>query len=130
MKHPLIVALLALVVVGAAEVRGSEVSPRRARLRILVPEDAFVFVDRERMRATGEVRLFESPPLKQGLRYSYEISVIHEGQEVVRTVRFQAGRTVEVDFRQEIEKLSEPTSPGRTLKPIRPEWLPRRVWRA
>jgi uncharacterized protein (TIGR03000 family) len=124
------VALLVLVAVGATPSQGSEAG-KRARFRILVPEEAFVFVARERMQATGTVRLFESPPLRQGRRYTYEISVIHEGREVVRTVRFEPGRTVEVDFRKELEKLSDGTGPtGKPLKPIRPVWLPGRVWRA
>lgn len=123
-------ALLVVVAVGAAPARGSEAG-KRARFRILVPEEAFVFVARERMQATGAVRLFESPPLRPGRRYTYEISVIHEGREVVRTVRFEAGRTVEVDFRKEIEKLSGGAGPaGRPFRPIRPVWLPGRVWRA
>ncbi len=130
MKYHLCVALLGLAVAGAAEARGSEAA-RPARFRILVPEDAFVFVGRERMRATGEERHFQSPPLSPGRRYSYEISVIHEGQEVVRTVRFEPGRTVVVDFREEIERLGSPaTPPAPTRKPIRPVWLPGRVWRA
>jgi uncharacterized protein (TIGR03000 family) len=120
-------ALVMLLMAGTLTAPTTEESTR-GRLRILVPEDAFVFVAKEKMTSTGSERLFESPPLKAGTRYTYEISVIHEGREVVREVRFEAGRTVEVDFRGEFEKLT--TAPTSPFKPIRPEWLPRRVWRA
>jgi hypothetical protein len=35
---------------------------------------------------------------------------------------------VEVDFRAEFQKVT--SAPARPFKPIRPEWLPGRVWRA
>ena len=128
MKPHLSVAVLVLAVTVAPQVRAGDAGAV-ARFRILVPEDAYVFVERERMRSEGEQRVFVSPPLEKGRRYTYEFSVIHEGQEVVRTVRFEAGRTVEVDFRGEIQKLSQTAEPaGRPLRPIRPVWLPKRVW--
>src|SRR5258706_510394 len=85
--------------------RGGAARRLRARLRILVPADAFVFVARDRMTSTGGVRIYESPPLQRGRRYAYEISVIHEGREVAREVGFEPGRTVEVDFRVDFERL-------------------------
>jgi uncharacterized protein (TIGR03000 family) len=124
-----IAALIGLLFSETLQARSPE--SVRTQLRILVPDEAFVFVARERMKATGTERLFESPPLRPGRRYTYEISVIHEGQEIVRLVRFEAGSQVEVDFREACEKLSTPaTLPPRPFKPIRPEWLPRRVYRA
>ncbi|MFO0844126.1 MAG: TIGR03000 domain-containing protein [Gemmataceae bacterium] len=102
--------------------------PPCARFRVLVPDGAFVFVAKEKMTSTGDERLFESPPLEAGRKYSYEISVIHEGREATCEVRFEAGSTVEVDFRPEFQKVT--SAPPRPLKPIRPEWLPGRVWRA
>ena len=130
MKPHLSVAMLVLVVAAVPDARGKEAGAR-THFRILVPEEAYVFVDRQRMKSEGEERVFVSPQLETGRRYTYEISVIHEGQEVVRTVGFEAGRTVEVDFRGEILKLSQTSQPtGRPLKPIRPLWLPRRVWLA
>lgn len=126
-------ALLALLVAGMLQVRadGERV---RTRFHIFVPDDAFVFVARERMHSGGSTRIFESPPLLPGRRYIYEISVIYAGLEVSREVIFEAGRTVEIDFRPAFEKLLQrPTETPRyrrPVKPIRPEWLPRRVWRA
>jgi hypothetical protein len=54
---------------------------------------------------------------------------------VAREVTFEAGRgpPVEVDFRADFERLERETraEPNRKpYKPIRPEWLPRRAWRA
>src|SRR5262245_43856241 len=117
-----------LLVAGALQAaEGQDLAS--ARFRILVPKDAYVFVERSRMKSTGDERLFESPPVQKGRLYTYEISVIHEGKEVVREVRFTAGRTIEVDFRKEFENLVPPPASGQTrpYKPIRPEWLPRRV---
>src|SRR5437773_213765 len=93
------VVLLVSGVAGTPVVLGAEEGRMRVQLRILVPDDAFVFVARERMKSTGPDRLYESPLLSGGKRYTYEISVIHEGHEVTREVSFQAGGTVEIDFR-------------------------------
>jgi hypothetical protein len=80
-------AVLVLLVAGTPAARGDRgdssppgkgKAPLRARLRILVPADAFVFVARDRMASTGGVRVYESPPLERGRRYAYEISVLHE----------------------------------------------------
>ncbi len=102
--------------------------PTRCQFRILVPEEAFVFIAGERMRSTGSERLFESPSLRPGKKYIYEISVIHEGREVVRQIKFEAGTLVEVDFRPEFQTMTNAPTPA--IKPIRPQWLPGRVWRA
>ena len=126
-------AVLALLAAGtpAACAADAPVGADRARFRILVPDDAFVFVARERMKATGRERVYDSPRLERGRRYTYEISVIHEGREVAREVGFEPGRTVEVDFRPDFLRLERQSRPYRKPhKPIRPEWLPGRVWRA
>ncbi|MFO0879315.1 MAG: hypothetical protein U0840_18370 [Gemmataceae bacterium] len=101
----------------------------RTRLRILVPDDAFVFVQKERMKATGGERVVESPTLTAGQRYTYEISVIHAGTEVSREVSFEPGQTLDIDFRPDFARTPSPP-PVPTWKPLRPEWLPRRAWRA
>lgn len=119
--------LVVLLMAGTLNGTTTE-SPSKGRLRILVPDEAFVFVAKTKMNSTGGERLYESPPLLAGMKYTYEISVIHEGREVVREVRFEAGSTVEVDFRKEFEQMT--TAPGTPFKPLRPEWLPKRVWRA
>jgi uncharacterized protein (TIGR03000 family) len=119
--------LVVLLMAGTLNAKADEAKPK-GRLRILVPEEAFVFVAKQKLTSTGTERLVESPPLRAGGRYSYEVSVIHEGREVVREVRFVAGRTVEVDFRPDFAKVT--AAPANPFKPIRPEWLPKRVYRA
>jgi uncharacterized protein (TIGR03000 family) len=119
--------LAVLLVVATVPAQATD-DVTRGRFRVLVPDEAFVFVAEERMTSTGGERLFESPPLPPGRRYKYQISVIHDGREVVMVVGFEPGTTVEVDFRAEFQKVT--SAPGRPFKPIRPEWLPGRVWRA
>lgn len=121
------VTVLMLLLAGTLPNQIAEETPR-THIRILVPEESFVFVQKEKMKSTGMERIFESPALMAGQSYTYEISVIHAGREVSRQVRFEAGQRVEIDFRAEFEKVSS-APPQPTLKPIRPEWLPRRVWR-
>src|SRR5262245_52674170 len=117
--------LLVLLVAGTGVIGAAEAMVQR--FRILVPEEAFVFIVRSKMKSTGTERVFESPALKPGRKYTYEISVIYEGQEVVRQVRFEPGaRTIDVDFHPELEKLSQTGKPASPFKPVRPEWLPKR----
>lgn len=117
-----------LLVAGMLDTPG-HAKEARGRLRLLVPEKAFVFVAGTRMTSTGSERIFESPLLPSDRQYRYEISVIFEGCEIVREVIFQPGKTVEVDFREAFQKLSSPPLPS-PFKPLRREWLPGRVWRA
>jgi uncharacterized protein (TIGR03000 family) len=81
----------------------------RTIIRIYVPAKAEVFVGEARTRSKGEERVFISPPLVAGQRYSYEVRVVHEGRTVKQTVRFTGGGKVEVDFRPELRKPPPPT---------------------
>lgn len=45
----------------------------RARVQLLVPPDAVVWFNGTRTFLSGSVRLYESPPLTPGARYSYRI---------------------------------------------------------
>lgn len=124
MRHLGGVAVVVVALLAALPARADD-GPQRFRL--LVPDEAFVFIGRERMKSVGDDRLFVSPPLRAGMQYTYEFTVIHEGRVVAREVRFEPGVTIEVDFRKEFEKGATLAQP---FKPLRPEWLPRRVWRA
>jgi uncharacterized protein (TIGR03000 family) len=118
---------LAVMLLAALPAQAPD-DPTRGRIRVLVPDEAFVFVAGERMSSTGGERLFESPALVPGRRYKYAVSVIHDGREVSLEVGFEPGATVEVDLRAEFRKVTG--APPRPFKPIRPQWLPGRVWRA
>jgi len=99
------------------------------KFRILVPESAVVLIDGEKMRSTGPERVFNAPALAAGRTYRYEFRVRHEGQEVVRLVRFEPGRAVEVDFRPDFRKSPMTPELQNWRRPIRPlGWLPRRVF--
>src|SRR5687767_12107508 len=115
--------LLAIAAAGAMADRASA-QDTAARFRILVPEEAIIYVSGERMRSRGEDRLFESPPLTAGRAYSYEFKAVWQGKEIVREVRFVPGRTVEVDFRPDFGKVQPAEEPpGSPYRRIRP-WVP------
>jgi uncharacterized protein (TIGR03000 family) len=74
----------------------------QAFVRVHVPADAKVFFDKSATVQTGSDRLFVTPPLDRGERYSYAVSArwIDNGKErrETRTVPLIAGQTVDVDF--------------------------------
>ncbi len=77
-----------------------------AILRVTVPEGAKLEIDGMKTTQTSSVRLFESPPLASGKKYSYTVKAIwtENGKEVTReqTVSVQAGRESAVDLRQAV----------------------------
>jgi len=78
--------------------------PNRAMIRVHVSPDAQVMFNGTPTNQSGPQRVFMTPQLNPGEGYSYEISARwnENGQEQsqTRTVRFQAGKTVEVNFMQ------------------------------
>jgi uncharacterized protein (TIGR03000 family) len=77
-------------------------SDNTAHVTVNVPADAEVWFEGTKTTSTGSVREYESPPLTQGNRYTYEIRARwHEnGREVNQTqqVEVTAGAHVNVDF--------------------------------
>jgi len=73
-----------------------------ARVTVIVPADADVFIDGTQMTQTGTVRTFSTPPLEKGYRYSYTIRArwTEDGSPVEqsRTVAVTPGKGVRVDF--------------------------------
>jgi uncharacterized protein (TIGR03000 family) len=67
-----------------------------------VPANAEVWFEGIKMRATGPVRLFHSPPLQRGLRYAYTIRARwrQAGRTVTQTqeVTVSAGSNTRVTF--------------------------------
>jgi uncharacterized protein (TIGR03000 family) len=78
-----------------------------AKVIVQVPEGARLTVDGEASTSTGTVRTFETPALPSGKVYSYEIKAEyeHDGAPVTvkRTVRLEAGKTVDLDLTQSAE---------------------------
>jgi uncharacterized protein (TIGR03000 family) len=76
-----------------------------ASLEIRLPADAVLEIQGVRMRPTGEVRRFVSPPLEVGKRYTYTLKATWRVglKEVARerTVPVVAGQEVVVDLRKE-----------------------------
>jgi uncharacterized protein (TIGR03000 family) len=73
-----------------------------AGIRVRVPADAVVWFDGTKMKQTGAVREYQTPPLTPGKTFTYEVkaSWTQDGEpmEQTRTVEVQAGRQATVDF--------------------------------
>jgi uncharacterized protein (TIGR03000 family) len=71
----------------------------------LPDQDAEVWINRTKTKSSGLERTFESPELKVGAEYEYELvarwKVNGEQQAESRKVMVTAGKTVLVDFREE-----------------------------
>ena len=74
-----------------------------ATIKVIVPASAQIAFDGYRTEQTGEVRLFQSPPLPGGQKFRYTIKASWkaEGKDVVqqRELLVQAGVETSVDFR-------------------------------
>jgi uncharacterized protein (TIGR03000 family) len=82
---------------------GSAVRDNTARIRVNVPAGAKLWFDDKPTMQTGAVRYFESPALKPGHEYSYEVKAQWrdaDGKEVTRTrqVDVSANADASVDF--------------------------------
>jgi uncharacterized protein (TIGR03000 family) len=73
-----------------------------ARIRVLAPADAAVWLDGEPMPSSGTERLFVSPPLTPGQTYTYEVRArwTADGRAVeqARRAAVRANDTTTVDF--------------------------------
>lgn len=81
-------------------------SPGLCRMEVRLPDqDAEVWINRSKTKSSGLARTFESPELKDGAEYEYELvarwTVNGEKQAENRKVMVTAGKTVLVDFREE-----------------------------
>ena len=82
--------------------------PTCIRIAVKVPQPgAIVWVDKKETKLTGTERMFESPSLKAGEKYKYDLIAqwTENGQSRAesRTVTATAGETVVIDFSKERE---------------------------
>lgn len=73
-----------------------------ATIEVTVHPEAVIFVDGTKMKSSGRQRLFESPPIKIGMTYSYEFRVLWPDNgvyiELTKKVSVSGGETTVVDF--------------------------------
>jgi uncharacterized protein (TIGR03000 family) len=76
--------------------------PLTSLLQVQVPQGAEVWLEGQRMRSTGSMRHFRSPPLNPTKEYAYEVRARwqYDGKPVedVRHIAIRAGATILVDF--------------------------------
>ncbi len=85
-----------------AGVAPAQAPGKTVTLEIWVPENARLFIEGQETRATGAMRLFESPPLPAG-KYTYTLKAVVRGpkgeQVTTRTVDVRPGDFEMVDLR-------------------------------
>jgi uncharacterized protein (TIGR03000 family) len=91
----------------APEKTATQTGKKPAHVRVLLPMDnATLTIEGQPTKLTGRSRLFVSPPLTPGKKYSYRLQAVWEPNNythIYRTkdITFEAGAEVEVDFNQE-----------------------------
>jgi uncharacterized protein (TIGR03000 family) len=97
-----------------------------ARVTVQLPANAKLQVDDQQSPLTGPTRMLVTPPLEQGKKFGYTLKAEWDdnGRPVTqeRTVSFQAGQSVTVDFNQAAPKTtSEPVgAPAAPATPTAP----------
>ena len=85
-----------------------------AYLKVIVPFEAVVEIDGVKTKQTGSIRLYVTPDLEKGKKYSYQVKAVFtaNGQQVTveRTVNVEAGKEASVDLTKadEPKKIEEP----------------------
>jgi uncharacterized protein (TIGR03000 family) len=91
-----------------------------AKVVVKVPEGARLTIDGEASPGSGTVRTFETPPLPAGKSYAYEIKVEYRrgGKPVTvkRTVRLEAGKTVNLDLTRPTQGTAVAVKPKKVLE--------------
>lgn len=93
-----------------------------ARVNVLLPSDADLFIQGVRMSEPGSYREFVSPPLIPGEDYTYDIRARwnENGREVTRNqvVRVRAGERTDVDLMRAAAPPEAPSTPTLRTRPI------------
>jgi uncharacterized protein (TIGR03000 family) len=96
-------------------------TPLTALLQVQTPPDAEVWLEGQKMRSTGVMRHFRSPPLNPAKGYVYEVRLRWQldGKSVedVRHVAIRAGATVFVDFTHLATLAPKPAAPADESQP-------------
>ncbi|HWG44762.1 MAG TPA: TIGR03000 domain-containing protein [Gemmataceae bacterium] len=92
-----------------------------ALLQVQTPPDAEVWLEGQKMRSTGMMRHFRSPPLNPAKGYIYEVRLRwqFDGKPIedVRHVAIRAGATVFVDFTHLAAPAPKPAAPAESSQP-------------
>jgi uncharacterized protein (TIGR03000 family) len=104
-------ALLLTVLPAWGQPGARAADDRPLSFEVRVPADAELLVDDYRVKATGEKRIFETPPLPAGKEYKYTLTAKWRGQTVSRVVRVSHDRPNKVDLTKELEAALAPPSP-------------------
>ena len=90
-------------------------------LQLIVPENAEVHVDNQKLTQTGTTREIVSPPVKPGARYTYKISVRYTDAsgkvvEDVRDIHFHANDWFAIDFTRPVPPQAATSPPPMQLQ--------------
>lgn len=89
--------------------------PLTSLLKVQVPLGAEVWLEGQKMRSTGSMRHFRSPPLNPTQEYAYEVRarwrIDDKPIEDIRHVAIRAGATVLVDFTHLDPLVPRPSAP-------------------
>jgi uncharacterized protein (TIGR03000 family) len=83
---------------------------------VMVPADAILEIDGDRTKETGEVRTFQTPPLKVGGRYNYNLKATARGKTVTRQLHLTHGGANTIDLRPDFQGTRGGTSATRVAK--------------
>jgi uncharacterized protein (TIGR03000 family) len=95
-----------------------------ARVVVRVPADAQLELQGRPIEGTGRVRKFNTPALKRGLVYTFEVRAVWEEDggvvEVQREIEVAAGERADIDFLDPAtaaERKPRPKAAGRSARP-------------
>jgi uncharacterized protein (TIGR03000 family) len=93
-----------------------------ARVNVLVPSQATLYIQGVRMNETGSYREFVSPPLVPGEDYTYNLRAVwsEDGRDVTRNqlIHVRPGERYEVDLTRPAESREEPGASTLRTRPL------------
>lgn len=85
MPRSVLVLVCLIAFGGAARPALGQSSRKTVILEVLLPDDAALFIEGKKTKATGPTRTFESPPLPPG-KYTYTVEAILPGPKGLQTI--------------------------------------------